>query len=57
MTRKRCLEVYQEAKDRTDMMISEKKKKLKKEGKANEIIPEDDPDKYKHAVYVMVMKL
>lgn len=39
------------------MMISEKKKKLKKEGKANEIIPEDDPDKYKHAVYVMVMKL
>lgn len=57
VTRKRCLEVYQEAKDRTDMMISEKKKKLKKEGKTNEIIPEDDPDKYKHAVYVMVMKL
>lgn len=37
--------------------IAEKRKKLKKDGKADETIPEDDPAKYKHAVYVMVMKL
>ncbi|XP_055617892.1 dnaJ homolog subfamily C member 8 [Toxorhynchites rutilus septentrionalis] len=56
LTRKRCLEVYEEAKDRTDMMITEKRKKLRKEGKSDSI-PEDDSAKYKHAVYVMVMKL
>lgn len=56
-TRKKCLDVYEEAKDRTDHMIAEKKKKLKKDGKSHEPIPEDDPDKYKHAIYVMVMKL
>lgn len=55
-TRKKCLEVYEEAKDRTDLMISEKRKKLRKEGRSD-AIPEDDPGKYKHAVYVMVMKL
>lgn len=37
--------------------ISEKRKKLKKEGKGDESIPEDDSDKYKHAIYVMVMKV
>lgn len=56
LARKKCLEVYEEAKDRTDAMIAEKRKKLRKEGKS-ELIPEDDPGKYKHAVYVMVMKL
>lgn len=56
LARKKCLEVYEEAKDRTDAMIAEKRKKLRKEGKP-EGIPEDDPGKYKHAVYVMVMKL
>lgn len=55
-TRKQCLDVYEEAKGRTDLMITEKRKKLKKEGKSD-VIPEDDPSKYKHAVYVMVMKL
>lgn len=30
---------------------------MKKDGKPNEAIPEDEPDKYKHAVYVMVMKV
>ncbi|XP_055373913.1 dnaJ homolog subfamily C member 8 [Condylostylus longicornis] len=55
--RKRCLEIYEEAKERTDHMILEKKKKLKKEGKLAETIPEDDPAKYKHTIYVMVMKL
>lgn len=38
-------------------MIAEKRKKLKKEGKPFEKLPEDDPDKKKHAIYVMVMKL
>jgi hypothetical protein len=57
ITRKKCLDVYEEAKDRTDFMIAEKKKKLKKDGRTTEVIPEDDPQKYKHAVYVMVMKL
>ncbi|XP_055716035.1 dnaJ homolog subfamily C member 8 [Phlebotomus papatasi] len=57
VTRKKCLDVYEEAKDRTDHMIAEKRKKLKKEGRGEEAIPEDDPSKYKHAVYVMTMKL
>lgn len=30
---------------------------MKKDGKIDEIIPEDDPEKYKHAIYVMTMKL
>lgn len=30
---------------------------MKKDGKGHEIIPEDDPEKYKHAIYVMVMKV
>lgn len=89
VTRKKCLDVYEEAKDRTDHMvrtqpykhtvwhfartfgktqqysiliffylqIAEKKKKNKKEGKGDEPIPEDDAVKYKHAIYVMVMKV
>lgn len=57
VSRKRCLEMYEEAKERTDHMIAEKRKKLKKEGKGNEKIEEDDPEKYKHAKYVLVMKL
>ena len=74
VTRKKCLGVYEEAKercvssmhefsffnfslfDRIDMLLAEKRKKLKKEGR-DSIIPEDDPEKYKHAKYVMVMKL
>ncbi|XP_055677911.1 dnaJ homolog subfamily C member 8 [Lutzomyia longipalpis] len=57
VTRKKCLDVYEEAKDRTDHMIAEKRKKMKKEGRGDELVPEDDPNKYKHAVYVMTMKL
>lgn len=57
VTRKRCLEVYEEATDRTDMLIAEKKKKLKKEGRGEDPIPEEAPDKRNHAIYVMVMKL
>jgi DnaJ family protein C protein 8 len=56
VTRNKCLDVYTEAKQRTDLMIIDKKKKLKKEGKS-ESIPEDNPEKYNHAVYVTVMKL
>ncbi|KAJ4441675.1 hypothetical protein ANN_11533 [Periplaneta americana] len=37
-------------------VISEKRKKLKREGKEQRV-DEDDPGNYKHAVYVMTMKL
>lgn len=36
--------------------VQEKKKKLKKEGKSTRV-EEDDPEKLKHAVYVLTMKL
>ena len=79
-TRKRCLEIVDEAKgilentviplmyvgwmfrghhyccDETDLQIAEKRKKLKKEGKETRV-DEDDPQKYKRAIYVMTMKL
>ncbi|XP_055356948.1 dnaJ homolog subfamily C member 8-like [Paramacrobiotus metropolitanus] len=53
---KKCMEIVEEAKGRTDQMIKEKKKKLRKEGKSG-AVEEDDPEKYKHAVYVLTMKL
>lgn len=56
-TRKKCLEVYEEAKERTDMLIAAKRKKNKKEGHPDDPIPEADPDKYNHTIYVTVMKL
>lgn len=56
-TRKRCLEIYEEARQKTDMMISEKRKKLKREGRGYEKIPEDEPAQKKHCIYVTVMKL
>ncbi|XP_039300404.1 dnaJ homolog subfamily C member 8-like [Nilaparvata lugens] len=55
-TRKKCLDVIEEAKARTDHMILEKRKRQKKEGKDGQV-EEDDPAAYKHAVYVMTMKL
>ncbi|CAH0383917.1 unnamed protein product [Bemisia tabaci] len=55
-SRAKCMEVIEEAKGRTDLMISEKRKKLKREGK-DPTVDEDDPVKYKHSVYVMTMKL
>ncbi|EFX89214.1 dnaJ homolog subfamily C member 8-like [Daphnia pulex] len=55
-TRKRCLEIVEEATGMTDLAISEKRKKLKKEGKDTRI-DEDDPVKYRRAVYVMTIKL
>ncbi|XP_013408031.1 dnaJ homolog subfamily C member 8 [Lingula anatina] len=53
---KRCQEIIEEAKVRTEEMIKQKRKQLKKEGKPT-IVPEDEPDKYKHAVYVQTCKL
>lgn len=38
------------------VQISEKRKKLKREGREQRV-DEDDPENYKHAVYVMTMKL
>ncbi|XP_014254519.1 dnaJ homolog subfamily C member 8 [Cimex lectularius] len=55
-TRKKCMDVIEEARGRTDLMIDEKRKRLKKEGKGS-YVEEDDPLKYKHAVYVLTMKL
>ncbi|KAF5307342.1 hypothetical protein FQR65_LT07059 [Abscondita terminalis] len=54
-SRQKCMDIIEEAKGRTDIMLSEKRKKARKEGKDG--IPEDDPEKYKHAVYVLTMKL
>lgn len=55
-TRKRCLEIVEEAKGILENNIAEKRKKLKKEGKDIQV-DEDDPQKYKRAIYVMTMKL
>lgn len=55
VTRKKCMDVIEEAKGRTDIMLAEKRKKAKKEGKDK--IPEDDPENYRHAIYVLTMKL
>ncbi|XP_057366660.1 dnaJ homolog subfamily C member 8-like [Daphnia carinata] len=55
-TRKRCLEIVAEATGMTDLAIAEKRKKLKKEGKDTRV-EEDDPLKYRRAVYVMTIKL
>nr|CAG4637348.1 EOG090X0DLG [Ceriodaphnia reticulata] len=55
-TRKRCLEIVEEAKGMTELAMTEKRKKLKKEGKDTRI-EEDDPLKYRRAVYVMTIKL
>ncbi|XP_074648012.1 dnaJ homolog subfamily C member 8-like [Tubulanus polymorphus] len=53
---RRCKEIIEEAKSRTEEMIKTKKKQLKKEGKPQDI-PEDEPSGYKHAVYVQTCKL
>lgn len=51
------MEVVEEAKFKVNQVIEEKKKKLRKEGKRDLRVDEDDPEKYKHALSVMVMKL
>ncbi|XP_046742863.1 dnaJ homolog subfamily C member 8 [Diprion similis] len=61
-TRAKCMDVIEEAKARTDHMITEKKKKLKKEGKTGEggainLLDEETDGGYRHAIWVMTMKL
>jgi len=55
-SRKKCLEIIQEAKDMTEFMITEKRRKLKKEGK-EAIVEEDDPAIMKRSIYVQTCKL
>ncbi|KAF7987721.1 hypothetical protein HCN44_003584 [Aphidius gifuensis] len=59
-TRAKCMDVIEEAKARTDHMIAEKKKKQKKEAKEGALIPsleEESEEGYRHAVWVLTMKL
>ncbi|KAI6186223.1 J domain-containing protein [Aphelenchoides besseyi] len=52
----RCREVYVEARARLAIIMSEKKRKLKREGK-DDRIEEDTPDGYKKALWVTVTKV
>jgi len=49
--RKKCYELVEEAQGRTRMAVEEKKKELRRLGKP-QIVDEDDPAKFKHAVKV-----
>jgi len=51
-----CKTIIEEAKARTDLSIQEKRKQLKKLGKTP-VVDEDDPERYKRAVWVLTMKL
>lgn len=52
----RCREMYTEAKARLAIVLSEKKRKLRREGK-DDRIPEDEPDGYAKALWVTVTKV
>ncbi|CAD6184639.1 unnamed protein product [Caenorhabditis auriculariae] len=52
----RCKDCYTEAKARLAIVMSEKRRKLKKEGK-EEKIEEDDPAGYKKALWIAVSKV
>ncbi|KAI1711979.1 dnaJ domain-containing protein [Ditylenchus destructor] len=52
----RCREVYAEAKARLAIVMSEKKRKLRKEGK-NDHIEEDEPAGYAKALWMTVTKV
>jgi len=56
-TRKKCMDVVEEAKFKVDTSIAEKRKKLKKEGRRGAVLDEDDPEIYKRALSVQTMKL
>ncbi|XP_037083374.1 dnaJ homolog subfamily C member 8-like [Pollicipes pollicipes] len=56
-TRQKCMDVVEEAKFKVDSAIQEKRKKLKKDGKKDVSVDEDDPEKYKRAIQVQTMKL
>ncbi|RXG60344.1 DnaJ-like protein subfamily C member 8 [Armadillidium vulgare] len=55
-TRKKCLEIVEEAEFIVNKRIDERKKQLKREGKDTKL-DEDDPEKLKRAIYVQTMKL
>ncbi|CAH1989747.1 unnamed protein product [Acanthoscelides obtectus] len=55
-SRKKCMEIIEEAVGRTEIMIQEKRKKAKKDGRST-AVPEDDPVEFKRAVKVLTMKL
>ena len=65
ITRKKCFEIVEEARGRTQQNMEEKRRKMVKEAKAKGLKPEgdnirieeDDPEKYKHAVHILTMKL
>ncbi|XP_053208494.1 dnaJ homolog subfamily C member 8-like [Panonychus citri] len=57
ISRARALEVVEEAKFKVNQNIEEKRKKLKREGKTDLQVDEDDPEKLKHAIHVLTMKL
>jgi len=54
--KKRCLDVVQAGREYVEHTMKEKKKQLKKEGKA-QIVEEDDPEMFRQAVYKQTMKL
>jgi len=64
-TRKKCEEIVDEAKGRTQQNMEEKRRKLIKENKARGLpttgdhikIDEDDPSKFKQSVHILTMKL
>uniref|UniRef100_A0A1B6FFU0 J domain-containing protein n=1 Tax=Cuerna arida TaxID=1464854 RepID=A0A1B6FFU0_9HEMI len=55
-TKAKCMDVIEEARAKTDFMIAEKRKRQKREGRDSQV-EEDEPLAYRHAVYVMTMKL
>lgn len=55
--RNKAMDVVEEAKFKVKEMMDEKRKKLKRDGRKDPRIEEDDPEKYKQTVKVMTMKL
>ena len=51
-TRKKCMDMIEEAKEKMNLEISEKRRKKK-----GEPIEEDDPENFKRTLYVTTMKL
>lgn len=56
-TRAKALEVVEEAKFKVEQNLEEKRKKLKREGKRDQIEEDIDVEKKKQAIRVMTMKL
>jgi DnaJ homolog subfamily C member 8 len=57
VTRNKCLEKYEEAEQKLNIMLAAKRKQLKKEGKSDILKEDQDPEAFKHSKYVLVMKL